>query len=124
MLVRTDDGAIKHMDRPIQIAGGVGGGLEGRQDLIPDAGLPPAVEATGDGPPGAIPLRQIAPRRASAQNPENSIDDRAMITIGPAGRWFLRREQRLELLPLRGGKVMTIHTIGACKTRTSFANTP
>jgi hypothetical protein len=36
----------------------------------------------------------------------------------------LRREQRLEPLPLRGGEFMTIHTTRVCKTCTIFANTP
>ena len=53
----TDDGAIHEVDGPIQVAAGVGIGLEGGQDAIPDTGLAPAIEPAGDGFPRSIAFR-------------------------------------------------------------------
>ena len=54
MLVDTDDTAIDKVEGPVQLPGGIGAGVEGGQDAVPDAGVLPAAEAAVDGLPGAV----------------------------------------------------------------------
>ena len=70
MLVRSDDGAIDMMQVPIQLACGVSLPLQLGQDLVPDAGSAPAIEAGGNRLRGAVLLRQIPPGRARAIEPQ------------------------------------------------------
>lgn len=60
--------------------------LQGRQNPCPDASFLPAVEAAGDGLPGAIPLGQITPGVAGSIEPEDAVHDEAMV-VGRAARW-------------------------------------
>ena len=70
MLVRPDDRGIDSVFL-------VGGRPQTRQRFercIPHAELTPAGEANKDRVPIAVSLGHVAPRRAGAQNPENTID--------------------------------------------------
>ncbi len=69
MLVRTDDGAIDKMDRPVQRPVGRRLLLQVGKDPVPDALLPPALEAAGYGPPRAVSTGQVFPWRARPQDP-------------------------------------------------------
>ena len=93
MLVRTDDGAIHIVDIPVQVLGGVGLLLDRRKEASPDARLAPAVEAAGDGLPGAIPFGQVAPGSAGAEDPEDAVEDAAVVSGWAAGVRFLWRKQ-------------------------------
>jgi len=100
MLVRANDGPVHEVDTPVHRAGGVRLPLDGRQDPIPDPGHPPPPQPAGHGRPRTIPLRQIPPRCAGPQAPQDAIDDPPMVHVRPARLRFLRREVRLQSLPL------------------------
>jgi len=57
MLMRSDGGAVDEVQRPIEVAVPVSLPLQLGQDLIPDAGRSPPVEAAGDGLPRPEALR-------------------------------------------------------------------
>src|SRR5262245_23588577 len=103
MLVGTDNRAIDIMRGPIQLPRGVGLLLDGGQEAVPEADSAPAIEATGDRTPGAIALWEIPPGGPCAENPEDAIEEPAMVGRGAAGGRFLGRKQRLEPLPLLVG---------------------
>src|SRR5689334_4046517 len=124
VLVRANDGAIDEMERPIEIAILVGLGLKVRKDAVPDAFLTPAVIARRDGTDWAIAFRQIGPGRASAQNPQDPVDNAAMVVIGSASPRFLRGQQRFEPRPLFVSQFISAHTHSAASTAPQFADTP
>ena len=95
MLVRADDGAIHIMDIPVQVPCGVGLLLDGGTEARPDACLAPAVEAAGNGLPGAIPFGHIAPGSAGADDPEDAIEEASVVSSWSAGVRFLWRKQGL-----------------------------
>jgi hypothetical protein len=110
VLVGSDHGAIDIMAVPVDLAIGVGLRVHGRQQLTPDASLLPAIAAAGHGPPRAIAIGQIPPGSPRVQNPENPVENAAMIDVRPTGLRFLRGEQRLQPLPLRMGSISSVHT--------------
>jgi hypothetical protein len=67
--MRPDQRAIHILDFPIQPALLVGLLLQPSQNLLPDSGFLPALQATGNTRPLAIPFWHVAPRRACAVNP-------------------------------------------------------
>src|ERR1700682_4690688 len=82
------------------VAGGVGHRLgRGRGDRFPDAGLAPSSEALIDRHPLTVLLRQIAPRRPSADAPPDAIDDLPIVERGPALAFSLRRQKGFEQTP-------------------------
>jgi hypothetical protein len=93
----------------MQLAMGIGLGLHRRQELTPEACWLPALEATGHGAPGAIPLRQIAPGSVGPKNPQDAMEDRAMVMGGAPSLRFLGWEQGLEPLPLAVGQFASVH---------------
>ena len=109
MLVRPDDGPIDEVDGPIELARGIGPGLDGGEHAIPDAGEPPAAEATIQRGPGAISLGHVAPGHAGGQLPDNPVEDRPMVLVGPTGPRPLGGQQRGEFGPLSIGKFMASH---------------
>jgi hypothetical protein len=108
-LVRADDGAIHVVDIPVELPGSVGTLLDRRKEASPEARLAPAVEAAGDGLPGAIPFGHVAPGSTGADDPEDAVEDASMVSGGAAGVRFLWRKQGLSPLPLPIGEVMSIH---------------
>ncbi len=111
MLVGSDDGGIDVVDFPVQLALGIGPSLNGLQDAIPDTSLASAVEAGGHRPWRAVSLGQISPRRTRAKDPRDAVDDAPMVFGGTPGMRFLRREYRLQPLPLVVGQVSSVHTL-------------
>jgi hypothetical protein len=109
MVVRADDGAIHIMDIPVQVPCGVGLLLARGTEASPDACLAPAVEAAGNGLPGAIPFGDSAPGSAGAEEPEDAVEDAAVVSGWAACMRFLWRKQGLSPLPLGISKVMSVH---------------
>jgi hypothetical protein len=95
MLVGAHDGAIDVMDRPIDLAGRIGLRRDGVEETLLNAGLLPPVEATGHRAPGAITLRQIPPRSIRPEDPQDAVEDGAMVVRWMAGLRFLGWKQRV-----------------------------
>jgi hypothetical protein len=110
MLMGPNDGSIDEVALPIDLSLLIRLLLECSQDPIPDARFLPPIEATGDGAPGAIALRQIPPGSTGLENPEDPVDDPPMVVVGTADLWLLRGKQGLQPLPLRFGKCVSFHT--------------
>jgi hypothetical protein len=109
MLMRSDDGAIDPVDRPIEAACGLR--LHGCQEVLEKPRTPPAVKATGHGAPGTIPCRQIPPGGAGAEAPEDAVEDGAVVMGRPPHLWFLGWEQRLEPLPWLIRSIASVHAL-------------
>lgn len=123
MLVGANDGAVDMMQAPVERALGVSLLLEVRQDAVPDAGASPAIEAGGYCLPGAVPLGQVPPGRSCPIQPQQAIDDLAMVLRRAATSWFLRWKQRPQPLPLLVGQISSAHT-WSLPTLTCFENRP
>ena len=95
VLVRSDDSAIHIVDIPVQVLCGIRTLLNRGKEASPDARFPPAVEAAGDGLPGAIPFGQITPGSAGADDPEDAVEDASVVSRWTASVRFLRRKQGL-----------------------------
>ena len=93
MLVRADDGAIHIVDIPVQVLCGVGLLLDRRKEASPDARFPPAIETARHGAPRPIPLWQITPGGAGADDPPDAVEDASVVSRGAACVRFLRRKQ-------------------------------
>ncbi len=89
MLMGTNDSGIDVMDGPLQRASRIGLLLERVQDLLPDAGLPPAIEAAGHCLPGTIARRQVTPGGTGAEDPQDAVDNRPMVVRRATGLGFL-----------------------------------
>ena len=121
MLVRTNHRPIDEMKRPVDLSALVCCLLQGGEELVPEAAVLPGVKSVGDGAPGTIALRQVAPGGSSGQNPEDSIEHHSVGMIGmpPFFRTF-GREQGGQTLPLRVSQCMSIHNLSVyhiCRTR-------
>ena len=95
MLVCPDDGAIDIVAIPVELPCGVGALWDRGQEASPAACLAPAVEATGDGGPAAIPLGEGTPRGPCADAPQHAVQDAAVSSGWAASVRFLRGKQRL-----------------------------
>ena len=93
VLVRADDGAIHVVDIPVELPGSVGTLLDRCKEASPDARLAPAVEAAGDGLPGAIPFGHVAPGGTGTDNPQDAVEDAAVVSGWAAGMGFLWGKQ-------------------------------
>lgn len=76
----------------------------GIHQAIPDASLAPAVEAIVGAGVRPVSLRQIAPRRARAQHPEDAVENAAIVLR--FGTSPVRRQQRLDNTPLEVGQLV------------------
>jgi len=94
-LMRPEDRAIHIVDLPVEVSARVGLLLDRRKEARPDPRLAPAIKAARDGSPWAIALRQVAPRGASAEEPEDTIEDAAVVGGWAACFGLLRGKQRL-----------------------------
>ena len=106
----ADNGAVNEMQAPVDPALAVSASLERLQDALPDPGLAPAVEPARHGADRAITLGQVLPGRPGAVDPENAIDDRAVIVVRPPRARLLRGQQRFQPLPLYISQIVTSHT--------------
>jgi hypothetical protein len=100
VLVGPDATPVDHGKTPAE--GIVVGGLRlpRGQHPIPDPGRVPAPKPAVDGLPGSVPLGQIPPGGAGAQEPEDAVEDRAVILGRPPRARALWGQQRGEPLPL------------------------
>jgi len=94
MLVCPDDGAVHEMERPVEPALGIGSPLQSSQDAIPHPSLLPSVEPARHGLPRAIALGQGAPRTTGTQDPEDAVEDGAVVFGGTTRVGLLRWKQR------------------------------
>jgi hypothetical protein len=101
--------AVDEVQVPVDEPGGVGLGLQCLQKALPDPGLAPAVEPARHRAAGAVALGHVTPRRAGAQNPQNAVEDGAMIVIGAARPRPLRGQQWRQKLPLLVRQLITLH---------------
>src|SRR5262249_39979885 len=93
--------------------------LEGAEELAPDALVRPAAEASEDGVPVAEAVGQVAPRRAGLGDPQDGIDEQAVVLCGHAGVALLAPQQVFDALPVlvsyrvpvRHGSVVIITTV-------------
>jgi hypothetical protein len=100
ILVRAYNRAIHEMDFPFDFPPVVSVLLHFLEDPFPQTPLPPPVEASIDRLPRPVPFGQISPGRSGIQDPQDAINDPAMICSRSACFWLLRRKQRFDLLPL------------------------
>src|SRR5262245_40614383 len=84
---------------------------QGVEDLGPGAVLAPAVEAVVDGLPGAVAFGRVRPGGAGVQVPEDAVDQRAVVLprVPCLAVVVALREERLDPLPLRVGKIKAVH---------------
>jgi hypothetical protein len=68
-------------------------------DAVPQTVLPPALIAAVGGMPGAVGRRHLAPGRACAHDPEQTLEQTPVLHSGPATWRLLRRQERRDLLP-------------------------
>ena len=73
--MRAHDCRVDHLQRRI----GNRDAAKRLQDGVPNPGLRPAAELPPDGVPIAELRRQVTPRRASAHDPEDRVEDLAMV---------------------------------------------
>ena len=96
VLVGTNDRGIDVMGLPVEFARGIGFGLHRGEDAVPNPGFLPAVEPRGHCGGWSITGGQVRPGRAGAQDPENAVDDRAVVVAGTATLAALGRTARRE----------------------------
>ena len=109
MLMGSNDGAIDIMNVPVESTFGIGLLLDGLQEMLPDAGFSPAIEAARHGTPRPKALGQIPPGGTPTQYPQDATDDASMVQRRSSGLRFLRRKQRFDPLPLRVGQFFSFH---------------
>jgi len=116
MLMGTDARAVDHRDRAVDLVVMGRLSLDLGQDPVPDPDLLPPAKPAIDRLPRAVPLRQIVPRRTRSLDPEDTVEDRAMIRVGPTGGRSLGWQQRCEAVPLVVSQLMASHppTLPTC----------
>src|SRR5438132_12865918 len=112
MLVSAYDGGIEGVFGPDQVALLIVLGLDRLQDALPGSVLLPALQAVVAGGTGRIAFGQILPGRSGAQDPENTVEHRAMIAPRVSALFGMRRRQeRSDLLPLGIGQFVASHEL-------------
>ena len=95
MLVGSYDRAIDIVHRPIQLPRSIGLLLDGLKEPVPEPSLAPAIKAARHRTPRTIAFREIAPGGAGAEEPENAVEDAAVVSGWAASVRFLWRKQGL-----------------------------
>ena len=111
ILVRAYDRTIHEMDLPVELPLLIGIHLQFLEDPLPQSCLSPPVEASVDRLPGPVAFRQVTPGRASIQDPQDAIDDAAMIRARSSRLRLLRRKHRFDLIPLFIRQFMSVSHI-------------
>jgi hypothetical protein len=93
MLVGSHDRAIDIVYGPIQLPRGIGLLLDGLKEALPEPSFAPTIEAAGHRAPGAIAFREVTPGGAGADDPENTVEDAAVVSGWAARVRFLWRKQ-------------------------------
>src|SRR5437764_7888875 len=83
--------------------------LEAPDDAVEQAGLAEGVEPVVDGLPGAEPIRQVPPRGAGVQPPEDAVEHGAVVPPLPARPDRPGREERPQEVPLGVGQFVSPH---------------
>jgi hypothetical protein len=109
VLVGPNDGAVDVVQIPVEFTAALGLCQQGSKDPLPDALPIPTPETAVDRLPGAVALRQVLPGSTGPRQPEDGIDDQAVIQGWPTGARPLGRQQRLDQLLLRIGEFTTAH---------------
>jgi hypothetical protein len=91
--------------------------LQGLEDALPDPLLGPAAEALPGVVPVAEPLRQVAPGGAGLGDPQDGIEEQAVILGGDTGVSGFARKKVLDALPVLVGD-----RVAAAHDRASLAN--
>lgn len=94
-MVRPDDGRVDHLNALADARGLV----EGVEQDVPQPGQGPAPELSVDRRPLAEMLMQITPLRARPDDPENSIENKAMVLGPPTAMRAANRHERLKACP-------------------------
>src|SRR5258708_1445631 len=94
MLVRPDDSGIDHDVLEIWIV------RQRLEKTLPNAFARPSVEAHEHTVPSPKCRRQIAPRRAGAQDPKYRVDEQPVVLTGPPPVALLARDQIRNTHPL------------------------
>ena len=105
-----NDAAVHEVQVPVDPPGCVSLCLQSLQEALPDPRLAPAIKPARHRPDGAVAIRQVAPRGARAQDPQNAVQNGAMIMIGATRPRPLRRQQWRETPPLLIRQCVTLHT--------------
>jgi hypothetical protein len=95
VLGRADDSAIHLVNIPVQVLCGIRTLLDRGTEAIPDASFPPAIETARHGAPRTIPLWQITPGGAGAEDPQEAVEEASVVSRWAASVRFLRRKQGL-----------------------------
>src|SRR3954452_4386975 len=85
MLVSAHDRAIQEVQLPADPPLSIGQGLQRLQHVLPYARPAPAVEPARHRPDPTIVPRQVAPGRTAVEDPENAVEDPAVVIIRPPG---------------------------------------
>jgi hypothetical protein len=96
--VGADHAAVEHVSLPARLRRHRPQSVD---DPAPDAGRGPALEPAPSRAPVHQLGRQVAPRRAGPRQPEDGLEEAAMVEGGPPGPGFLGRQQRREARPHR-----------------------
>src|SRR5918912_514454 len=84
VLVSANHARVHKVQVPGEQARRIGLGLQGLQHALPDPGRAPAVEPARHGADWAVALGQVTPGGARAQDPENAVQDGAVVVMGAA----------------------------------------
>jgi hypothetical protein len=95
VLVCADYRAIHIMDIPVQVRCGIRTLLDRGTEASPDARFPPAIKTARHGAPRAIPLWQIPPGGAGADDPQDAVEAAAVVSGWAACIRFLWGKQGL-----------------------------
>src|SRR3712207_1844985 len=79
VLVGTNERGIGMMGFPVQGAGRVSRFLDRGEEAVPEPGRLPAVEACGHAGGRLITGRQVGPRRARPEKPQDAVEDRLSV---------------------------------------------
>lgn len=126
-LVRADHGAVDEVPTPVELSSEVSLSLELVEQAAPDSSECPAAKADVDAVPLTVAFRQVTPWCAGCEDPEDSVENSAVVVVGPPSGLLLRQEG-CKAVPLLVGQVMTAQciklplgqqTLGPWHTRTS-----
>lgn len=88
------------MDAPVDVAGMICSFLYPGEKLCPEALLLLTIEPRAHRFPIAIAFGEVAPRTSGTFDPQDAVQNRAVIEGGPSGALALRWEQWSQLAPL------------------------
>src|SRR5260370_9753414 len=100
MLMGADTRAIDTVLLPINLSCCIGLLLEGFQDSLPHPRFDPSIKSARNCAPRTIPLRQVPPRSSCSHDPQDAIENQALILCWTSHFWLLGRKQRGHLIPL------------------------